>query len=61
MKQITAVELAMILGQLQMTQTDFARALRVNPVTVNRWMNEKVPVPGYVLSWLEAAHPETLK
>ena len=58
---LTANDLARMLAQIGLVQEDFAQLLKVRQATVSRWLNGKVPVPGYVEAWFREAHPEAMK
>lgn len=58
---LTPADLSRALSLMDMVQDDFAIQLNVRGATVSRWLSGKIPVPGYVEAWLEAARPEVLK
>lgn len=50
---MTKSELVTRLKEIGWSQAELSRRIRVYPNTVSAWATGKVPVPGYVLSYLE--------
>ncbi len=55
---LSAQDLQRALALLGMVQEEFAAELNVRHATVSRWLSGKVPVQGYVETYLREAHPE---
>lgn len=47
-------ELRAALARNDWSQRGFARELRVDERTVRKWVSGESPVPGYVISYIEA-------
>jgi transcriptional regulator with XRE-family HTH domain len=50
---MTAVEFRAALADLDLTQRSLSERLGVEKGTVNRWANGHVPVPQYVIAYLD--------
>ena len=48
----THFELRAALRETGISQADLSRALHVSPITVYRWVNAKMEIPGYVWAML---------
>lgn len=46
-------DLARLLRDAELTQSDLARIIRVHPTTVSRWATERCELPGAVEAYLE--------
>jgi predicted transcriptional regulator len=50
---MTGPELRVELDRLGITPMQFAGIMRADPSTVYKWLNDRRPVPGYVITVLE--------
>jgi len=50
---MSAAELRAEMDRLGITPLQFAGIMRADPSTVYKWLNDRRPVPGYVVTVLE--------